>query len=416
MRPSTYLDSLCLRGFKEVSFAVMVKPNRSGVVWSAVLALVAVLAAGTLALAQTDPASLDALMRAAQLGPYQPQEEDWEAIEAAAKQEGEVVIYSLSSRHPTVAAIFEERYGIKVHYAGLGTEEQLARLNAQQRAGRPEADVLFLAEHPQVNQWIEEGRLVGYVPRYLEPVIPVSMRTPALKHATEVLTVFYNNDTYSESPVSSWWDLTKPEWHGKIFSGDYTTSAPYQQLFAAWIQEADELEAEYERVFGEPIQYTQPYQNAGWELLKRLLDQKPRRLSSPAELMTTLATPGFDGLVLLGTGQIRRAPELLRTNPDGSLDLPLSTAITPKWGLLFSHNYVIPTTAPHPNAAKLLVRFLAEREGYEPWHTPGSFPVRTDFDPPEYTPALDPDTVWVPDLLFLDEIQAELLDFMRLYE
>lgn len=374
------------------------------------------LAMGGIVAAQVNPAQLDALLQAKELGPYQPEDEDWDAIIEAAKREGEVVLYSLSSRHPVVAQKFEQQYGITVHYAALGTEEQISRLHAQQRAERPEADLLFLSEHPEVTDLLAAGRLVSYVPRELLPVIPESMRTPSVKHATEALTIFYNNDTFSESPVNSWWDLTLPRFRGKIFTGDFTTSAPYQLLFAAWIENADELAAEYEAVFGEPIRYTQPYDNAGYELLKRFLEQNPRIVTSPAEMMNTLATPGFDGLVLLGTGQIRRVPELLRTNDDGSYDIPMSTSVFPRWGLLFSHTYVIPTTAPNPNAAKLLVRFLLNEEGYEPWATPGSFPARSDWDPPEYTPELNVEEVWIGNVAFLDEIQAELLDFILLYQ
>lgn len=376
------------------------------------LALIALIGGG--ALAQVTPEQVDAALSAAQLGPYQPAEEDWDAIEAAARAEGEVVLYSLSSRHPAVAEIFSERYGINVVYAALNTEEQLQRLDAQQRANRPEADIMFISEAPEVFRLLESGRLVGYVPRVLEAVIPEAMRTPAIKHGTEALTILYNNDTFAEPPVSSWWDLTKPEWRGKIASGDLTGSI-YLMLFGTFIQYADEIEAEYERVFGEPISYTQPNQNAGYELAKRILDNRPRPVQSPAEMMDTLATAGHDGLVLLGTAQTRRVPGLLRDNA-GVLDLPLSTELTPRWSMLFAHTLVIPAGAPNPNAAKLLWRFLLEEDGYAPWSAPGTFPPRTDWPAPEFTPELDLDRVWIGDPEYLDDIQGELLDFFRIYQ
>lgn len=377
------------------------------------VALTALLGGGVFA--QTTPQEVDAALRAAQLGPHQPAVEDWEAIEAAARAEGEVVLYSLSSRHPAVAEIFQERYGVTVVYAALNTEEQLQRLDAQQRANRPEADIMFISEAPEVFRLLESGRLVGYVPRVLESVIPEAMRTPAIKHGTEALTILYNNDTFTEPPVSSWWDLTRPEWSGRIASGDLTGSI-YLMLFGTFIQYADEIEAEYERVFGEPISYTQPNENAGYELAKRILDNRPRPVQSPAEMMDTLATDGYDGLVLLGTAQTRRVPDLLRTDSTGALDLPLSTDVQPRWSMLFAHTLVIPAGAPHPNAAKLFWRFLLEEDGYAPWSAPGTFPPRTDWPAPEFTPALELDRVWIGDPEFLDEIQGELLDFFRIYQ
>jgi hypothetical protein len=64
------------------------------------------------------PDEIDAALQRAELGPYQPLEEDWEAIEEAARAEGEVVLYSLSSRHPPILEIFEQRYGVTPVYAG----------------------------------------------------------------------------------------------------------------------------------------------------------------------------------------------------------------------------------------------------------------------------------------------------------
>ncbi len=379
------------------------------------LAAALVFALAASAAAQVTEDEIDAALQRAELGPYQPAEEDWDAIEAAAREEGEVVLYSLSSRHPPILEIFEERYGVTPVYAGLVTEDQMQRLDAQQRANRPEVDVMFASEAPQVWEFLEQGRLVGYMPRYLEAVIPEAMRTPSIKHGTEALTALYNQDTFPEPPISSWWDLTRPEWRGRIQSGDLSGSI-YQMFFATFIKYADEMEADYERVFGEPIQYTQPFENAGYEFMKRILDNRPRRVQSPAEMMDTLGTPGYDGVTLLGTAQIRRVEHLLREHADGTLDIPLTTEITPRWAMLFSHTLVIPASTPNPNAAKLLYRFLLEEDGYAPWASPGTFPPRTDWDPPAFTPTLDMDTVWVGDPSYHDEIAGELLDFFRMYE
>ena len=53
----------------------------------------------TIALASTNFANADeAWQRAAGVGEFAPATQDWDAIEAAAREEGEVVIYSVSSR------------------------------------------------------------------------------------------------------------------------------------------------------------------------------------------------------------------------------------------------------------------------------------------------------------------------------
>ncbi|MEE8549456.1 MAG: ABC transporter substrate-binding protein, partial [Alphaproteobacteria bacterium] len=62
--------------------------------------MVPLLAAGVIALgagiAQADEQS--EWLKKAQLGQFAPMKQDWKAIEAAARKEGKVVIYSVSSR------------------------------------------------------------------------------------------------------------------------------------------------------------------------------------------------------------------------------------------------------------------------------------------------------------------------------
>ena len=76
------------------------------------------------------PAEMDAWLQEAKLGPYEG-EQDWAEIERLANEEGELVIYSSSSRIEKVAVVFEEKYpGIKVlsHDLGsVGTVEKTMR-------------------------------------------------------------------------------------------------------------------------------------------------------------------------------------------------------------------------------------------------------------------------------------------------
>ena len=58
-------------------------------------------------------------LKAAQLGPQAPAKQDWAAIEAAARKEGSVVIYSVSSRIFDLAETFEiaaETLEIGIHH------------------------------------------------------------------------------------------------------------------------------------------------------------------------------------------------------------------------------------------------------------------------------------------------------------
>jgi len=71
--------------------------------------------------AQEYPPEMDAWLREAELGPYEGTQ-DWAEIEAKAREEGEVIVYSSSSRIAKVAEAFEATYpGTKVTYYELGS-------------------------------------------------------------------------------------------------------------------------------------------------------------------------------------------------------------------------------------------------------------------------------------------------------
>jgi hypothetical protein len=71
------------------------------------LLLVGLVLFGLVGAAQGLSPAQDAWLKAASLGPYQPATEDWQAIYDAAKAEGKVVIYSLSSRIYQVVDAFK---------------------------------------------------------------------------------------------------------------------------------------------------------------------------------------------------------------------------------------------------------------------------------------------------------------------
>ena len=79
------------------------------------LLLVGLVLFGLVGAAQGLSPAQDAWLKATGLGPYQPATEDWQAIYDAAKAEGKVVIYSISSRIYQVVDAFKAAYpGIEV--------------------------------------------------------------------------------------------------------------------------------------------------------------------------------------------------------------------------------------------------------------------------------------------------------------
>ncbi len=112
--------------------------------------LTAVLVAGLLAAisapAPAEPITpeMDAWMKAAKLGPYDTGKEDWAAIVAKAKKEGEVVVYSSSSRIAKIAKSFNALYPeIKLKGFDLGSAKTVEKAVREMEAKVYNADVIF---------------------------------------------------------------------------------------------------------------------------------------------------------------------------------------------------------------------------------------------------------------------------------
>lgn len=85
----------------------------------------------------------------------------------------------------------------------------------------------------------------------------------------------YNTDIYKDLPISSWWDLTKPEWKGKFVLLDPSGEPDLPVLFACMVQHADEMAADYQRVFGKKIVLASDEPNAGYAWIKRIAKNNP---------------------------------------------------------------------------------------------------------------------------------------------
>jgi iron(III) transport system substrate-binding protein len=188
--------------------------------------------------------------------------------------------------------------------------------------------------------------------------------------------LFYNIDTWPDKPpIESWWDLTKPEWKGRLVIPDPRTFIPSYQLFTTIVLNAEEMAKEYTRVFGKPLKLTTP--NAGYEWIKMVFANKPKLVKDTKE-GRFIGKPG-QAKPSLGIGwNLARITD--SGNPKyGNLQLSPHVTLKPKVGLLYPTPLNIAYKAPHPNSAKLLARWLMGDEkgggGLAPWYTPGTFPI-----------------------------------------
>lgn len=155
-----------------------------------------------------------AWLKAAQLGPHAPAAQDWAAIEAAARKEGEVVIYSVSSRIFDLADNFQKRYGVKIVAHDVTSLEQLEKLRREHAAGIYNVDVLFNNDSPtMLKEFLPKGLVWNFVPDDAKAQLTPEEMQPFLVQRWSSRVLFYNTHAHpGGAPIKNLWDLTRPEW------------------------------------------------------------------------------------------------------------------------------------------------------------------------------------------------------------
>ncbi|WP_182086266.1 substrate-binding domain-containing protein [Aureimonas sp. ME7] len=317
----------------------------------AAFALTGMLASAALA----QGADFETWEKSAELGSYQPAEENWDDIVAKAKAEGEVTIYSSSSGVNALAEDFRKLYPeIKVNAYDLGSEKTIEKVVREHQAGVYAVDVVNTAGTAQMFfDMLPNKRIVNYVPRYLVDKIPEDLREPLLTHVVEATVLMYNADTYKDAPpVTNVWQLTEPEWNKRFAMKSPLGSLTSLALLTQIVEHADDFAAAYEKHAGKPIELSDGIENAGYEFLHRLLDNDLVIYDSGSKLATASGLKGQANPPITFSS-------MHYVSKNGSDDYAngILYDVDPAGVYAYSTYVGIAGRAPHPNAAKLFIAF-----------------------------------------------------------
>jgi iron(III) transport system substrate-binding protein len=326
-----------------------------------------------------------AWLEAAQLGPFTPETQDWAAIEAAAREEGQVVIYSVSSRIFKLQEEFMEKYGVEIVGFDLASEIQLEKLRREHKAGIYEVDVIFNSDTPTVlSEFWPQGLVWNFVPESVVAELEPEEIEPLLTQRWSSRVLFYNSASYPEgAPIDNLWDLTREEWRGNVLMPDPLENAVQMNALQTILQHADEMEAAYEAEFGEPITFSDDVLeaigevgvieevNASIEWLYRFMQNDPVFLSSTTTIWKNISSVDQDDPPVGFTTFSK-----VRDFEEGVYESDVAYDVQPTFGVSYPTVLLIADRAPHPNAAKLLIRYMME-EGFWPWNEPGDYSSRT---------------------------------------
>ncbi len=354
-----------------------------------------------------DDAAYDAWLEQAQLGPYQPAEEDWDAILEAAREEPPLTFYVATSRALGATDRFNERYGLNVEAINLGTNDLIERVRREWDAGLRNAGLIMVG-NPALFQeaLLSRNAVTRYVPRELEAVMDPIETEPLLRHRYSVGTWYYSTDGDPDVvPYENLWELTTEPWRNRVATTDPLSSSTILMYFTAVVSNADQMAQMYEDYFGESIELTT--ENAGYEFIKRLLDNDVRIVSAQRDVAeaVSVATGNFAGM---GTQSLYRLVQ------EGTYDFTLDTTVNP---VVRTFQWIgIGSYTESPNQAKLLLDWLMSQEGGAPWWA-ADFAVNPLVDPTDGFDLRMADfaQVWEPTVDEMVELSDDLIDFFLLY-
>jgi iron(III) transport system substrate-binding protein len=323
----------------------------------------------------------DAWLKSAELGKYAPAKQDWAAIEAAAKKEGKVLVYANSSRIADAKKAFEKKYpGITLEAFDLGSEDSVLKIREEQKAGAYTGDVLFSssAAGDVVAELLPKQMIWNFVPDTVDAVYPKPYKDPLLVSRMGVRVLAYNSELNKSCPVKNWWELTEPQWKGKVFIEDPLADASTMGILANIIAHPKDFADAYKEKYGKDIVLDKDTPDAGWMWLKLFAKNKPMPQPGGDDVTAAIASKGMKEA---GVGFISYSK--YRNVVAGKIVLEPCLGLKPVLGLQTQTYLAIANRAPHPNAAKLFINFITSKEGFEPWNVIGDYNPRTDLESPK---------------------------------
>lgn len=337
---------------------------------------------GNAAWAQTN--GQEAWLKKAQLGSFAPKTQDWDAIKSAAKNEGKVVIYSVSSRIFKLQKDFKQKFGVDIEGHDIASDTQLEKFRREHRAGVYNVDVLFNNESPLLlNEFLPKKQVWNFVPDSVAPFLDKNEMEPLLVQRWSSRIVMFNAARNPSPPINNLWDLTRKEWKGRVLMPNPVESSIMANTLQTILQYPDAMAEAHKQAFGTPVTFSEKITR----LTKRNVALAPADAAKEwlyRVVQNSVFIESTDKIYQsIGDVKQQQPPigintfSKIRDNKPGVYDARPAFGVKPAFGVTYPTVLAIADRARHPNAAKLLIRYMME-EGFEPWNEPGDYAARSD--------------------------------------
>ncbi|MBB3447029.1 ABC transporter substrate-binding protein [Rhizobium sp. BK379] len=306
-------------------------------------------------------ASIAALICASALcnGAHAEEVFDLNGLIEAAKKEPPITVYAVTGKIVDTAQAFTKKYGVQASGKKVNEATQIELMIREHQAGNVVGDVSVATDvAAAMGQLLPEGIVKSWAPPDLQKDIPDALRDP-LVIASDAHVWTYNTEKYDKCPINNIWQLTEPQWKGKLAMLDLFDKPFYADWFnqIEMHHDADVAKA-YEALYGKTLDTTKESATAAW--VKAFAQNGPL-LSDSTTVADAAGAPGQADPFFVITSTAK-----YRDNQAKGLKLGLCSGVQPFSGFLYPGFGLIAAQTKSPNAAKLFVRYLMTEEGIAP--------------------------------------------------
>ena len=312
--------------------------------------------------------------------PVRAENFDLEALIEAARKERPINVYSTTGKIVEQAKAFTAKYGVQATGTKANAAAQLEMVIREGQAKNVQGDVIQISDVPAgVGQLLPQGFVESWLPPDLADSIAARYQNP-LVISNEANVWAYNTQTYDSCPVKNIWELTGPEWKGKVAMQDPLGKSSYVDWFNQMATHADDqVAAAYKDFSGKELEIAEGSATAEW--VKALAANSPLLTDADEAAAQAIGAPDQKSPFI---GVISSAK--FRNNNDGA-KLGICTGLKPWAGWLYPSLGLIASGTQSPNAAKLFIHFLMTEEGIAPQAKDGKISTNRDAKLPADEPS-----------------------------